>query len=190
MVDVDSYLECNCSVARQYVTIDDVRIINALITEPSVIEDKLPENYRERLEGMIQAVSTRSSRYSDDHETDAFGLSQFETLENFFETEFHYICDDRSDILYLSAMLMYRITGGHPFEEGNKRTAYLSACLMLSQHHMHNELEEAVIPKLDENLLNALEDIASEDESYEAEDLEQVYRKPMKEELEKLLNSD
>lgn len=190
MVDVDSYLKCDCSEARQYVTADHIMIINALITEPSAIKNELPDEYRERLEDMIHAVSTRSSEYSDDHETDAFSLSQFETLENFFETEFRYICSSRNDILYISAKLMYRITKGHPFEEGNKRTAYLSACLMLSQHHMHNELEEAVIPKLDENLLNALEDIASEDESYEAEELEKVYREPVKEELEDVLNSD
>ena len=70
---------------------------------------------------------------------------------------------------------MHRITEGHSFEEGNKRTAFLAASVFIVRWQLTINPEGPVaIPKLEEDLLEALRSIA-DNEDTTPENLENIF---------------
>lgn len=188
-MNVEEILSVDCDKARNRLNIGEIMAINCLVTQPEVFEENFEykENFREELQDMIDLTSQASDEYSDDHDNDYYEPSQLGTLESFIETEFVYICRDDSDIVNLASALMHRITAGHPFSEGNKRTAYLSACLFMVYHFQEKNLDTAVIPDLDKDLLDSLEDIAIDSKSVSYKELSKVFKSSVEKELEDVI---
>lgn len=175
---------------KGYVSLAEIVAINALVTQPDVIDEVVEyedDQAIESLQGVIEMASESSAEYSDGHDDD-FGFQQFENLQNLYETEFKYLWRSKKDVISLSSELMHRIAVGHPFEEGNKRTAYLAATIFLIVHQATKlDLKEVAIPELDSDLLDSLEDIAEDGKTLSPKELANVYRKSLEEEIKELI---
>lgn len=187
-MSVEELLQVECGEVSNYISMSDIIALNVKITAPEKIEEliEFEENGEEIMETMIESPQ-KSKFYSDGHENDDFGIQQIENLENLLETEFYYICQENNDLIYLSAVLMHRIAIGHPFEEGNKRTAYLAACIFLMTYQVyHLDSQTVAFPDLDKDLLNTLEDIAKKSPDISPEELCKVYREDLVKEIKKI----
>jgi len=188
-MDMDDLIMADCSQAKDYITVAEITAINVMVTEPELFDEivEYEEGYKESLLGIIDSASDASNEYSDSHSEDYFEIHQIGVLQNLFEAEFRYLCRQNTDILYLSAVLMHRIASGHPYREGNKRTAYLASTIFLMRHQHKMGLQTVAIPELDNALLESLEDIAINSESLSAISLAKVYRKSMENEIKDII---
>lgn len=184
--------QVDCSELDSLLDIDSVKALNLMVTEPSRFEeyyDKYGFEDKKSLKQLIEMLTEASAEYSGNHENDSYGESQIGTLESLMETELYYKCREESDFIELMSEIMFRITAGHPFEEGNKRTAFLAGSLFaLNYQGLMLELEKQAIPVLDEDLLDTLEDIA-DNEDMNPEDISDVIRKRMTEKFRQAYDS-
>jgi len=191
-MDIQNLLQVECDEITKYIRLNDIIVLNIKITAPDKLDELVTfeENGEEIIDKLIEDPKT-SEKYSQGNENDDFGIQQMENLENLLETEFYYKCENNSDLVYLSAELMHRIAIGHPFEEGNKRTAYLAACIFLMYYQAVNlDMETLAFPELDKDLLNTLEDIAKKSPKVSPEDLCNVYRDDLVREIERINSNE
>lgn len=143
-----------------------------------------PEKYREELglnkdevtvfSEMLEA-SRQTRNYKIGHENDDYHLGNPGPITSLLETEFSLKCRENNDPIHLAAILMHRITEGHSFEEGNKRTAFLAASIFIVRWQLTRKPDgPAAIPKLEEKLLEALRSIANNEDTT-PEDLENIF---------------
>lgn len=181
-MSLEASLQVDCDKLDQLIDIDSVKALNLIVTEPSSFEEyhkSYDSEDKKSLEKLVSMLTENSVEYSANHENDSFGESQIGTLESLLETELYYKCKGDNDFIELMSEIMFRITAGHPFEEGNKRTAFLSASLFaLNYQGIILELEKQAIPVLDEDLLDTLEDIA-DNEEMSPQDVSEVIRERM-----------
>jgi hypothetical protein len=173
-------LSVDCSELDEIVpTVELVEMINSRITDPEYFQEEYGGRAPENLDSLVNTISQGSDRYDDTVESDSFGTHNIGALEALIETELLYECRNHDDLAYLSAFLMHRITSLHPFEEGNKRTAFVVGSLVLLNQQARHGVRPATILALDDPLLNALEDIAMDDSSLSPEMLSRIFRKPV-----------
>lgn len=190
---LENILRVECHKAKKLLSLGKIIAINAKITEPERFEEIIEHEggLDENLDLLIKTAEEKSGEYTDGHSDDSFGFQQFGNIENLVETEFRYICEEKNDLIYLSAVLMHRIASGHPFEEGNKRTSYLAASYFLIDYiSFETNLKAAAFPELDADLLDALEDIAMDSDKVSPKELSEVYRDSVEKELKEIIEAE
>jgi death-on-curing family protein len=189
-MDIDEILAVDCSEVHDIIRIETIAAINMKITDPKKYREHFrKESHNQSLNNFLESTRKASEEYSDQNENDSFATSQIETLQNLLETEFYYKCQEKNDLIHLSAVLMHRIADGHPFEDGNKRTGYVAGCIFIMDYlQMTENLSTAPYPELDKDLLNSLEDIAKEDEEMTPKQLASVFRRSVRKELKDILS--
>lgn len=166
----------NCSNLKYLIDLEDIKNLTKMVVAP--------EKYREELDldkdevtvfsEMLEA-SRETGNYEIGHENDDYHLGNPGPITSLLETESSLKCRGNNDPIHLAAILMHRITEGHSFEEGNKRTAFLAASVFIVRWQLTKNSEgPAAIPKLEEDLLEALRSIAN-NENTKAEDLEHIF---------------
>jgi len=182
-MDIKDALSLECAKGLNYISIPEIVEINRQITEPGSINrtQEYPEGYEQKLQNFIGNISKMNDEYSDGHEEDYFQVNNLSPIQNLVNTEYDWICRKNNNVIYMSAILMHRITAGHAFMEGNKRTAYVAASIYLANYQAHGlGLNEGYIPDLDKDLLDSLEDIAVDETSLTPKQLSKVYYKGLK----------
>ncbi|WP_414836794.1 Fic family protein [Candidatus Nanohalococcus occultus] len=187
MKDIENALNADCSRLEDLISYTEILAINMYVTDT--------ERFNQTFGGtngtysaMMDSITDPSPAYRNENDTDYFKVHEAGTLQNLLETEFLYLCKKNSDIIHLSAVLMHRIASGHPFGEGNKRTAYLSACVLLINYQAKIlKLETVSIPSLDQALRESLGDIAEDHSSISPEQLGNQYRKSVIKELKEIM---
>lgn len=179
---LESILQTDCNEIDNLISLESIKIMNILVTEPEKYEDYVKgENTKEReeIQDFIQKMTKVSPKYTEQHENDAHSESQIATLQNLLKTELKYKCRENNDFINITSQIMHRITSGHPFEEGNKRTAFLSGSLFAINHQLEKSNPRKVaIPRLDTDLLDTLEDVADSTKTT-PKDIEKVIRPRM-----------
>lgn len=157
-------LKVDCKNVENLINIESVKILNILVTEPEKYSDYVKgENAKDRkeIQQLVEKMTNLSPKYTEHHKNDSHNISQIENLENLLETELYYKCRESNDFINLTSEIIFRITQGHPFEEGNKRTAFLTGSLFAINHQLQKtDPKKVAIPHLDSPLLDTLEDVA------------------------------
>lgn len=163
-MELKEVLKADCEKVENLINIESVKILNILVTEPEKYSEYVKgENTKDRkeIQKLVEKMTNLSPKYTEHHKNDSHSTSQIENLENLLETELYYKCRENNDFISLTSEIMFRITQGHPFEEGNKRTAFLAGSLFAINHQLQKtEPEKVAIPHLDSPLLETLEDVA------------------------------
>lgn len=175
--DIQQILKIDCNILP-IISYEDIVELNARILEPEKFENLEKNSEEQNFKAINKTIDklSQSSRTSLGNTNDRFNTSNEGTLQNLLEYEFHYICQQNNDLIYLASSLMHRIVEGHPFEEGNKRTAYTATCLFLITYQtMHLNTSKVVIPVLDDALLEVMESVAN-NEDVNAKTIDRIIR--------------
>lgn len=191
-MDIKDALSLDCTKGLNYISIPEIVEINRQITDPETVNKphEYSEKYEQKLQDFIGNISKMNDEYSDGHEEDYFQINNLSPIQNLVNTEYDWICRKNNNVIYMSAVLMHRITAGHAFMEGNKRTAYVATSIYLANYQAHGlGLKEGYIPDLDKDLLNSLEDIAVDENSLTPEQLSKVYYKGLKNGIKEIIRA-
>lgn len=150
-------MDVDCGRLEEFFSPEMVLRINRIVTEP--------ESYE--AEGYIGSLTTSNSvdvgRPEDHHEKNSFGI-----VESLSEIILPRECEENSDVIWLSSRIIYELASSQAFYEGNKRTAYLSGMLFLARVQKDSGRDVAVIPVLNQDFVELLQDAAVEDISRDA----------------------
>lgn len=154
-------LSVDCKKVDELIEEEAVLILNRAVTEPRSIE----EEHKELGQGVKRLVGAISSKKDNEleisREEDYFATINENILGDLIHTQLRYECQENNDVVFLTSKIMEVIASSQIFGEGNKRTAYLAGCLFLIRYQISIlELERAIIPVLDDELIELLSDIA------------------------------
>lgn len=172
--------EVDCSKLEKYVDREQIELWNLIVTEGQEAPEKLDREFEskedrkrfvESIDSIIDTHKSNSSEMEFSEEHDWFYVRNEATLGNLLEFILPHKCEENNDLLYLTAVIMATIAESQIFADGNKRTAYLTGADFLLNVQMDKGMtENVVIPALDEELTQILQEVAvnksSEDELY------------------------
>jgi len=168
--------EVDCTRLKDSISLEDIKGLNKIVVAPEEYREELGlEQDKVKIFADMLKASNKTDNYSTGHENDEYYFGNPGPITSLLDTELSIKCRRNNDPIYLSAVLMHRITEGHCFEEGNKRTAFLAASIFIARWQAINIGEGSLaIPKLEENLLEALRSIADNDNT-DTQDLVSIY---------------
>jgi len=175
-----------CSSLEELIDLQDIKNLNKMVVAPEKYREELglDEDEVTVFSEMLDA-SRETGNYEIGHENDDYHLGNPGPITSLLETELALKCRENNDPIYLSAVLMHRITEGHSFEEGNKRTAFLAGSVFIVRWQLKiNPEGPAAIPKLEEDLLEALRSIA-DNEDTTPRDLKNIFGEKLRSTIKK-----
>jgi len=190
MADDNIEFKTDCSELKSLIDLEDIKSLNKMVVAPEKYREELGLDKEEVtiFSEMLEA-SRQTGNYEIGHENDDYNLGNPGPITSLLETEFSLKCRENNGPIHLSSILMHRITEGHAFEEGNKRTAFLSASVFIVRWQITRKPKgPAAIPKLTEDLLEALRSIA-DNEDTTPKDLESIFGDKLRTRIEEINSS-
>lgn len=148
-------LEIDCERLSDILSVNEIKAINELITDPANFEN--PEEWEEG--ETLTHAELGGPEFEVDREEDYHTLRSPGIIETLVETQLPMECRQNANILWLTSVIMAEIAQNQAFSEGNKRTAYMSGTLFLIKCQLI-ETDQAVYPMLDKELTDKLSDLA------------------------------
>jgi prophage maintenance system killer protein len=176
-------LKVECDRVSELYSTDQVVTANYLVTDPEGLfaaADVDSSPTREVVEGLEE----RFDRFEVSREEDYFRVRNRGALESLAENRMRYECRENSDLIHLAAFVMKVLAENQVFGDGNKRTAYLAGAVFLVKYQVEVlGKKNAVIPELDEELVEILQALAVGEEGLQR--LEK-YMKTVERDIERL----
>lgn len=148
-------LKVDCNILEEYITFEEIRSINFMVTEPERFERETEKTHsfiRQLEEGIETGMSQDEHGFHDET-----GLRTL--LVDILPRE----CRHRDDNgLHLAVRLLAGIAQNQFFFDGNKRTAYLSFTLFWARVQREH-FGRVYIRQLDDEFLKKISDLATRD---------------------------
>lgn len=156
--------EIDCERMDELVDIDQISTANYLVTDPEGLFQAAENVDSGPTRDMVEALQQRFEGFEVSRDEDYFRIRNRGVLESLVETRLKYECRENNDLIHLTGFIMKTLAENQVFGDGNKRTAYLAGTIFLVKYQVEVlGLENAVIPKLDEELVQILQDLAVEE---------------------------
>lgn len=163
--------EVDCDELEAYITRTTITFWNLLVTEgeeaPEKAEGKISSEEKRKLEETIGEIiddhESQSPRLEFSQENDWHYVRNGGTLDNLLEIMLPLECEHDNDLLYLTSVIMKTLAESQVFADGNKRTAYLAGTVFLSNVQSDKGMTHTVVPALDKELRDKLQEIAKGD---------------------------
>ncbi|MFT4867755.1 MAG: prophage maintenance system killer protein [Candidatus Nanohaloarchaea archaeon] len=158
---MDEIFTIDCDKVEEGIDLETVLLLNKAVTEPETVEEEY-ESWGKSARRLVEAISlSEDNELEISREEDYFATINENILGDLIHTQLRYECQNNNDVVFLASKIMEVIASSQIFGEGNKRTAYLSGCLFLIDYQLSVlGLEKAVIPVLDDELIELLSDTA------------------------------
>ncbi len=157
-------LEVDCGSIEQLVDVDQIVTANYLVTDPEGLFQAAEDVDSGPTRDMVKALQQRFEGFEVSRDEDYFRIRNRGVLESLIETRMKYECGEENDLIHLSGFIMKTLAENQVFGDGNKRTAYLAGTIFLVKYQVEVlGLENAVIPELDGELIQILQDLAVEE---------------------------
>lgn len=148
-------LEIDCNRLSDILSVDEIKAINELITDPNSFENPSEWENGET----ITHAELGGPEFEVDRDEDYHMLRSPGIIETLVETQLPMECRQNSNVLWLTSVIMAEIAQNQAFSEGNKRTAYMAGTLFLIKCQMI-ETDQAIYPMLDKDFTDKLSDLA------------------------------
>lgn len=161
-------LQVDCESLENFLDKETVISINQFITETAEVKnnmDKADDLDVEGFESFLSVFDTEEldfSREEDYHQIINEGI-----LGNLFENILYMECRENSDLIYLTAFIIKTLAESQVFADGNKRTAYIAGSAFLMSYQRQKGIESPIIPRLDDQFVSILQDVAIGEEDIE-----------------------
>lgn len=153
--------EIDCGRMEELVDIDQISTANYLVTDPEGLFQAAEDVDSGPTRDMVKALQQRFEGFEVSRDEDYFRIRNRGVLESLVETRMKYECREDNDLIHLTGFIMKTLAENQVFGDGNKRTAYLAGTIFLVKYQVQVlGLDNAVIPELDEELVQILQDLA------------------------------
>lgn len=168
--------EVDCDGLDDYIDSERIEFWNLIVTEGRNAPEKADGEFDSReeekqaldqIEGLMDLHESQSPELEFSKEHDWFYVRNEGTLGSLLDFILPHECKENNDMLHLTAVIMSTIAESQIFADGNKRTAYLAAADFLSSIQLSKGMEKTVIPALDKELTQILQEIAEKKSSRE-----------------------
>lgn len=147
-------LDVDCDRIEEFISPELVLEINRFVTEPESFD---ADNRIRNLGESNHALDV--GRSEDFHGKLSFGI-----VESLIQTILPQKCGEDKDVIYLTSLIIDELASSQAFNEGNKRTAYLSGMIFLKNVQKDKGFDRTVFPVLNQDFVEILQDLAVKNE--------------------------
>lgn len=156
-----SSLEVDCDSIEELMDVGRVVTANYLVTDPEGLFRAAEDVDSGPTRDMVEALQQRFDSFEVSRDEDYFTIRNRGVLESLVNTRMRYECRENSELIHLTAFVMKTLAENQVFGDGNKRTAYMAGTVFLVKYQIDVlGREQAVIPELNEEMVELLQDIA------------------------------